>query len=223
MDRKRFVRNYRRILKSYYRRLLGEAANDAEKEVTQILRSRRNRQSIAEEIADHFDFEEEEKGSLGNILAQPAEKQHLEEWLRRIPGMDYGPPPETNQDPVADDTQSENSSELESESRAEAGNDFSNINRAEAFLQRGSAFRNLVLDIRLLMLPYHLRHIIETTPGSSLKLILNDDKDCFNSAKLFVESHTGYEWDWWPLTPRIPRLGNGEQHLEWKVRNLISA
>jgi hypothetical protein len=226
IDSKRFVRNYRRILKSYYRRLLGEAANDTEKEVTYILRSRRNRQRIAEEIANHHDFEEEEKGSLDDLLAQPAEKQYLEDWLKRTPGMDYGPLSETNQEPVSDNFQSENNdsdSEIDIDSEAEADNDFSNIHRAEIFLQRGSAFHNLVLDIRLLMLPYHLRHVIETTPRSSLKLILNDEKGCFNSAKLFVESYTGSEWDWWPLAPRIPRLGNGEQHLEWKVRNPISA
>jgi hypothetical protein len=43
IERRRFIENYRRILKSYYRRLLEEASNDTEKVVTRILRSRRNR------------------------------------------------------------------------------------------------------------------------------------------------------------------------------------
>lgn len=221
VERKRFIPNYRRILKSYYRRLLVEAASETEKEVTRVLRSRRNRESIAEGIADQLEsVEENEQPWLEKVSAQPAEKQYLEDWLKRIHGVEYEKPSVASQEPLIDDYQSEGSgsdSGFDAESEIDGGDDFVNIDGAEKFLQQGSSFRNLVLDIRLLMLPHHLRQIVETSPKSSLQLIEHNDTSWINNTKAFLESYTGYIWDWWPLAPRIPNLGVGEQHLQWKV------
>jgi hypothetical protein len=90
IERRRFTENYRRIFKSYNRRLLCEAANDTEKDVTKILRSRQNRESIAEGIADYLQHvEEEESRSLVKLVAQPTEKRYLDNWLRRTQGLYY--------------------------------------------------------------------------------------------------------------------------------------
>ena len=229
IERKRFTKNYRRILKSYYRKLLCEVANDTEKEAIRILRSRQNRESIAEGIADHLEHvEEEEPRSLANLVTQPAEKQFLENWLRRAQDSHSDRLLEADQEPVAGDyhpESSDNDSDSESDSKLNADSepdysDFLNIDRAEKFLQQGSAFRNLVLDIRLLVLPGHLRDIVETSPKSSLQFLLKSDIGWVNRTKAFLETYTGLEWDWWPLAPRIPSLDIKEHYLQWKVGGL---
>ncbi|USP79667.1 ankyrin repeat-containing domain protein [Curvularia clavata] len=203
IQRRRFISNYRRILKSYYKRLLKEAASSTEKAVTRVLQSRRNRPS------------------LEKFLAQPAEKEYLEDWLGRMQGTEYERSALAIQQPPFNDFQLEDGgsdSGFDTEPETEAEDEFTNIDGAERFLQQGLAFHNLVLDIRLLMLPHSLRQIVETTPKCSLQVIENNDTSWVNNAKAFLESHTGYKWDWWPLAPRIPNLDIGEQHLQWKVR-----
>jgi ankyrin repeat protein len=223
IDRRRFTKNYRKILKSYYRRLLHEAANDTEKEVTKVLRSRQNRESIAEGIADHLQHvEEEEFRPLAGLVAQPTEKQYLENWLRRTQGVRHDPSNEATQELDPEEYHPESSDDdsgLESDSEADS-HDFLNVSRAEKFLKQGSAFRNLVLDIRPLMLPGHLREIIETTPKSSLQLLSKNDTTWVNRTKASLETYTGLEWDWWPLAPRVPDLGVEEHNLQWKVCGL---
>jgi hypothetical protein len=224
IERRRFTENYRRILKSYYRRLLCEAANDTEKEVTRIFRSRQNRESIAEGIAAHVEHvEEEESRPLDNLMAQPAVEEYLEDWLRATGDVDFGRPREADQESVVDNHHSESSdtdSGLDTDSDADY-HDLLNINHAKKFLQQGSAFRNLVLDIQLLMLPGHLREIVETTPKSLLHILSNNDTSWVNRTKASLETYTELVWDWWPLAPRVPSLGVEEHHLRWKVRGLL--
>jgi len=225
IERKRFTKNYRRILRSYYRKLLCQAANDTEKEATRIFQSRQNRESIAEGIANHLQhLEEEEPRPLAKFVTQPAEKQYLENWLRRAQDTQYDRLHEADREPVAGDYHPESSesgsdSEIDDDSEGDYY-DFMNIDRAEEFLQRGSAFRNLVLDIRLLVLPGHLREIVETSPKSSLQLLSKSDNGWVNRTKAYLETYTGLEWDWWPLSPRIPSLGIEEHYLQWQVGGL---
>jgi len=282
IERRRFTGNYRRILRLYYRRLLREAANDSEKEVTKVLRSRQNRESIAEGIADYLqEIEEEDPRSLANLVAQPAEKQYLENWLSKTEGVRYDRSEKAIQKPVTTDHRvesidvdqdhnhisdhgsdhdsghdsghdgdyhSDHDNRLETGSEAEfefdpvatfdfdldaesdddsisdsevvyqaVYRDFLNIGRVEKFLLQGSAFRNLILDIRLLMLPGNLREIVETTPKSALRLLAQCDNTWINKTKSSLEMYTGFEWDWWPLAARIPSLGTGGHCLQWKV------
>lgn len=37
-----------------------------------------------------------------------------------------------------------------------------------------------------------------------------------NKTKAFIEDYTAFEWDWWPLTSRIPDLPPGRLRLQWK-------
>lgn len=252
IERSRFVQNYGRVLKLYYRRLFHESVNDVEKEVLKVLRSRQNRESIAEGIARYFEpADEEEPKSLEELMAaQPAVMQHLETWLGRIHdnrphemdrdlvaddrprgiGQDFVVDDRryaVDQDPVADDLASRSSdsgSEVDVDpEEAEARNvilpvdDFVNMNQAERFLQQGSAFRNLILDIRLLIMPGHIREIFETTPKASIQILSKTDPGRINRAKVAAEAYTGLEWDWWPLAPPIPKMNIGEHHLQWKV------
>ena len=229
LDRRRFTRNYRRILKSYYCRLLQEAGNDAEKEVTKVLRFRRNRQNIAEEIADHIEqIDETELRRLNELVEQPAEKEYLENWLRKTHDTDPSQPFEAEQEPAADSDGSINSDD-ESDGNTDSENEhipekveFPNVDRAKIFLQRGPAFRTLVLDIRLLILPGPLREIFESTPRDSIQISSENDRSWVNRMKAFLEDYTGLMWDWWPLMPRIPDLQPGRKRLQWKVSDMFS-
>jgi len=221
MERTRFTQNYRRILKFYYRRLQPEAETDAEKQITKVLRSRRNRESIASGIADYLQpVDEEEARSLADIAEMSAERQYLDDYLGDWLKQDGGPSDEAVQELIPDDQCSEPSdsdSGLEDDSEA----DYMNISRVQRFLQQGSAFRSLVLDIRLLMLPGPLRDIVETTPTSSIQILAESDNTWANRTKASVETYTGgLEWDWWPLAPRMPSLDVGERCLQWKVGGL---
>lgn len=221
IERRRFTENYGRILKSYYRRLPHEAFNETEKGVTKVLRSRRNRENIAEGIADHLRFEEKEIVPFSHLHTQPIGERLFENWLKRMQDLDYEKLSEAREEPFVDDYQPQNGdsdNEIYSDSEPDASDDFSNIHRAERFLHQGSAFRNLVLGIRLLILPHRLRQIIETTPKNSVALISYNDIGWINNIKSRLETYTGYVWDWWPLAPRIPNLAIGEQHLQWEVR-----
>ena len=75
IETRKLTKNCKRILKSYYRRLLHKAANLTKKEVTKILRSRQNRESIAARIADRIcHIKKEELRSPGKLVAQLAKK-----------------------------------------------------------------------------------------------------------------------------------------------------
>lgn len=215
IERARFVKNYRRILKLYYRRLICEAATDVEKEVTMVLRSRQNRESIARGISSHLQLDEDDRpGLMDKLVAQPKEKTYIENWLRRTQGFDQGPTVDASFHESSD-------SDDDSEFAAEVGADFLNVDRAKVFLQQGSAFRSLVLDIRLLILPGYLRDIVETSPKGSLKFLTGNDRGWVNSMKATLETYTELEWDWWPLAPRMPSLNTNECCIQWKVRDLL--
>jgi hypothetical protein len=90
IERTRFTKNYRRIHKLYYRRLLPEATNDVKKEVTRVLRSRRNRENIAEEIANRLELiDDEDSTSIAKLAVQPVEREYLENWLRTVQDTDH--------------------------------------------------------------------------------------------------------------------------------------
>jgi ankyrin repeat protein len=225
----RFTRNYRKILKWYCRRLLQEATSSTEKDIVNVLRSRRNRENIAQGITNHVVWiDEEESRPLGKMFKQTSEKEYLEIWLSKMQDPDSHQLFETEHEPTMDSYSSQESdyeSDTDSDSEAEHVPDtreFINIHRAESFLQRGSAFRNLILDIRLLILPGPLREIFESTPKDLIELSSKNDTSCMNKMKAFLEEYTGFEWDWWPLVPRVPDLEFGQQRLQWKVGDLCS-
>jgi ankyrin repeat protein len=246
-DKRRFIKNYRRILKSYYRRLLLEATSVAEKEVTKVLRSRRNREDIVKGIIDRLDtVDMEESKPFGMLAAQPIGKEHLEDWLskmhvaqsvekehfegwlRATRERDHDPLQKYEHERVTDDrvsisgdSESEMNTDPSDDSAAVEDDALTHVERAEKFLQQGSAFRNLVMDIRLLMLPGRLREIVETTPKESIQILSQGNTSWVNMMKASVETYTGLEWDWWPLAPRVPSLGIGERLVEWKVSDIL--
>jgi hypothetical protein len=229
IDQRRFIRNYMKILKFYCRRLLQESTNSTEKDIANTLRSRLNRENIAEGIANQLvRIDEEESRPPDKMFEQTSGKEYLENWLRTMRNTNPHQPYEAEQEPTID-SYSSNDSDYESDTDSDSGAEhapataeFINIDRAERFLRGGPAFRNLVLDIRLLILPGPLREIFESTPKASLQISSNNDTSWMNGMKAFLEEYTRFDWDWWPLMPRVPDLGLGQQRLQWKVGGAFS-
>jgi hypothetical protein len=72
-------------------------------------------------------------------------------------------------------------------------------------------------DLALLTLRRPLREAIASAPESTIELSSGNNTSLLNKAKAFFEDYTMAEWDWWPLTPRIPDVATGDHRLQWKV------
>jgi hypothetical protein len=73
------------------------------------------------------------------------------------------------------------------------------------------------LDLQLLVLPQNIRSIIQSAPRSVIKISSDNSPSRMNPIKTRVENFTKVEWDWWPLSPRIPDVVVGQSRLEWTV------
>jgi hypothetical protein len=80
----------------------------------------------------------------------------------------------------------------------------------------------LVQDLRLLVLSPLIREVVEHTPKDSIRLFFENDTSLKNKFKAFVEDISNIEWDWWPLTPRVPDLPADKVHLRWTVSVLFA-
>ncbi|KAI4617471.1 hypothetical protein J4E80_005674 [Alternaria sp. BMP 0032] len=78
-------------------------------------------------------------------------------------------------------------------------------------------------EIALLALRGPLRQLFSHIPKRAMELSLaNDTSFSFvNRTKAFLEDYTMVEWDWWPLSPRVPLVSHIECRLQWKVRFLF--
>jgi tetratricopeptide (TPR) repeat protein len=216
----RFQENYRRILKRYVLRLQDNARIPMEKDTVLVLRSRTNRRNIAQQIVNLIQAEGEGSSKpLEELIRQPVEKLQLEDWAKNV----YTP-----QDPELLDTievDAEGSEYSGEESDGEACGEerhYPTIIQAERFLRTGFPFQMLVQDIRLLILPRLIREVVEHSPKDSIRLFSKNDTSLVNKFKAFVEDNSNMEWDWWPLTPRVPDLPSDKMHIRWTVSALFA-
>ncbi|KAF5859641.1 hypothetical protein ETB97_002552 [Aspergillus alliaceus] len=219
----RFRENYRRILKFYVLKLRNEAYSPIEKDIVRVFKSRLNRINIAERILSLIQEEKENSTKpLDGLISQPVEKQSLEAWASNAYGQpttdttfntEFEDPEQSNEEGDNEDTEDDDClEELQ----------FPKLTHADSFLRRGLPFRTLVLELRLLVLPASLREVLESIPKCSIQISDTDDTSLMNMAKASIEDYTGFEWDWWPLTPRVPKLSRGRLHLQWTVSKCLN-
>lgn len=91
------------------------------------------------------------------------------------------------------------------------------LSEARTFLKQSNALQVLVLQLRLLTLPYDLSDIMETTPRNDMRLPGENDTSLSNRCKIYIETHTAHLWNWWPLQKSVPLLNPGEFRLDCKV------
>jgi hypothetical protein len=99
---------------------------------------------------------------------------------------------------------------------------FPQIRHVELFLTRSRAFRAFCLDMRFLTLPGAIREIIDSVPKASIRVTSENDVSFLNKTKLFLETYTGCQWDWAPLSSPLPDIQTGNKRVEWKVRTILS-
>ena len=219
---KRFQENYRRILKFYVLKLRNEAQTTFQIDIFRVLKSRLNRVNVARQIIDLIqDHKDDNTKPLDRITSQPVEKQSLEDWIRNthgLPVVDTAVVPKfESHEQFSDENDSE---DAEDEYRAKELL-FPNITHADKFLYSVIPFQALLLELRLLVLPASLREVVESTPKHLIHVSAVNDTSLVNMAKAFIEDHTAFEWDWWPLMPRVPELSPGRMRLQWSVSNLL--
>ncbi|CAN9306032.1 unnamed protein product [Alternaria alternata] len=61
-------------------------------------------------------------------------------------------------------------------------------------------------DLTLLILRRPLREAIASAPKITIELSSMNNTSLLNKAKALFQDYTMAEWDWWPLTPRIPDI-----------------
>ncbi|OGM49266.1 hypothetical protein ABOM_004029 [Aspergillus bombycis] len=217
---KRFQENYRRILKFYVLKLRNEARTAMQNDIIRVLKSRLNRINLARQIIDLIQEDKDDSTKpLDKISSQPVEKQSLEDWIRNTHGI-----------PVIDtvviskfegyeqSSDGSGSEDTEDEYRAEEL-PLPNITHADRFLHTAIPFQTLLLELNLLVLPASLREVVESTPKHLIHISPGNDTSLMNMAKGFIEDHTAFEWDWWPLMPRVPDVSPGRLRLQWRVSN----
>ncbi|GMG13314.1 unnamed protein product [Aspergillus oryzae] len=217
---KRFQENYRRILKFYVLKLRNEAQTTVQIDIFRVLKSRLNRINVARQIIDLIrDDKDDSTKPLDRLTSQPVEKQPLEDWIRNIYGLhvvDTAVTPKfESHEQFSDGSDSE---EAKDEYHAKELL-FPNITHANKFLYSVIPFQALLLELRLLVLPASLREVVESTPKHLIHVSPVNDTSLINMAKAFIEGHTAFEWDWWPLMPRVPELSPGRMRLQWSVSN----
>jgi hypothetical protein len=217
---KRFQQNYRRILKVYVLRLQIEAQTAVQKDIIRVLKSRFNRTSMAQRIIDLIQEDKDDSAKPLNVITlQPVEKQSLEDWIKDTHGPTVADAVGSNFEDHDQLSTGSGSEEDEEEYRVEEFL-FPNLTNADRFLHGGLPFQTLLLELTLLVLPASLRQIVESTPKHLIHVSSTNDMSLSNIVKGFVEDHTAFEWDWWPLTPRVPDIPPGRFRLQWSVSNL---
>ncbi|KAF1963801.1 hypothetical protein CC80DRAFT_13282 [Byssothecium circinans] len=211
----RFQENYRRILKLYVLKLQNEAHIAVEKDTVSVLKSRMNRLNIAQRIVALIQGDGESSSKpMDGLTHQPVEKIHLEKWAKNV----YALRNAENTKPIEEEySQSGNECDSDVDTDEHRPNElrFPSITQATAFLRRGSPFQELVHELRLLVLPVSIREVIACTRKHAIHISSVNDTSLMNKIKAFAEDHSAFEWDWWPLMPRIPDLPPGRLRLQW--------
>lgn len=163
--------------------------------------------------------EEDRLKPLDGLTAQLVEKQSLEEFAKNAyPLLDAEPEDYKQSNNESDGEDGEDNDENEDKDCLEELR-YPNITQASKFLHRGVPFQTLVFELRLLVLPAPIREVIGFTPKCSIYISSVNDMSFMNKAKTFIEDYTAFEWDWWPLMPRIPNFPPGRSRLQQKVSN----
>lgn len=94
-------------------------------------------------------------------------------------------------------------------------------NKFNECLRRPAPFQTLIWDLRLMILPSAVKEILEKTPRRRISVSFTNHASFMDRSKVFLERHTGFEWDWWPLLPLIPDVSPETPLLHWEVSMIL--
>ncbi|KAI9658357.1 MAG: hypothetical protein M1821_002490 [Bathelium mastoideum] len=213
MGRSYFLRNMRRMLRSFYRNLSVEFKNNTERAIVRPLRSRQGRLRISHQLADHVEQErgESSKTAMADPRVIPHDKDWVEEWHERASREERLTPEMEHE---AQDTDSECSTSASDE--GSPGDQFFHIFELENFLQGTRSFQILLKNCMMMFLPMELRHVILSIPREHIWISSEQDLSATNMIKAWVEDNTQMKWNWWPMEPRKRALQDDETRIFWR-------
>lgn len=239
LGRNRFVRNLRRLLKRFHLDLLNEARDGTEETVAKLLRSRRGREKISDNLFDQINHGKKETKRLPiDLKIKFTSKQRVEDWLKNevqnleiASGAEQGSatndggdasmklhdeaPLESPDDTPLElhDNASSTSSNSSSSSEGQETLPFTEI--LKEFLRESASFQNLKREFVLMFLSLDSKDIFLSVPKGGIRVLHKEHVSTSNKFKSFVENQTSVHWHWWPLQPRIPVLPPGKVRISW--------
>ncbi|KAL7950879.1 hypothetical protein V8C42DRAFT_132898 [Trichoderma barbatum] len=220
MERPRFVANMGRLLKSFHICLAKEAKSEAEKAVAELLRSKRCRRRIGEQLAALIDMEPEEARGFDQNDPEIPQWRRLgvENWLSQVakkPSVAQTLEPAVEQQEIQDQGEEGDSTEMDLEDTDEPYS-FPLTSELKGFLLTTKAFQNLQLRFTLMFVLAELGDMLQSIPKKHVWISQKQDESISNQFKCMVENTTKVRWNWWPLSPRKRMLNPGESRLFWQ-------
>ncbi|KAL7800382.1 hypothetical protein V8C43DRAFT_302439 [Trichoderma afarasin] len=215
MNRQRFIENMSRLLRSFHKGLAEEAKSEAEKVVARLLRSKRGRRRISEQLAAHVDMEHEETQDKIDLEIPSSKMQNVENWLSQAMKPSLIEDVEQAVDLDQDIEQDSDAMEMDSEDGNEPYS-FPYISELKAFLLASKAFQSLQVQFALMFLSFDLGYTLQSIPKENIWLSQEQDVSILNLFKSLVENTTRVRWNWWPLSQRKRVLNPGESRLFWQ-------
>ncbi|OAL38123.1 hypothetical protein AYO20_02575 [Fonsecaea nubica] len=225
MGRHRFINNFRRLLKPYYKAQLSLANINIEKSTTFLLRSRFLRERIAKSIADRLDPEEETRLEAEKHLGDIQDHTGMvQEWLETQKAFALKDDVEHNEDDQIaslseDDDDDDDYDDTFEDANANEYHHFPHIDKMKKFLGSSAGFRKLLIDLNMLLLPQQYRsiaHSLLVIPTDSIKVAASCNITVLNTLKIRVEEATMTEWNWWPLEASFRPPLPGFTRISWK-------
>jgi hypothetical protein len=214
MSRRRFVKSMCHLLESFHKSLSEEAGTDRERAVADLLRSKRGRLRISQQLANHVQQDQDETfhGNNPDLVVPPAAMDNVEKWLKNAPGRPMHP----KEQPSASKQDVGELSESGSESSGPDENSLPHTLELKLFLLKSQSFRHLRREVMLMFIPVELKEVLSSIPKEHIWLSKEQDLSFSNRVKACIEDRTQVRWYWWPFEPRKRMLQENESRMHWQ-------
>ena len=94
-----------------------------------------------------------------------------------------------------------------------------NIEEAKRFLFGGIAFRRLLCNTQIFLIPAQLAplcRVLMTTPSNDISFRYSEQLPKLDKLKVFLEDISNSKWDWWPWEPPERQLSEGYVRIHWQ-------
>ncbi|CAI7627541.1 unnamed protein product [Penicillium glandicola] len=205
-----FAKNMRRSLKSFYKNLSVEAETEAERAAAKLLRSRRGRQRISQQLAVYILQHKDENRNVDRLDLQtaPEDKDRMEAWLARNFERPVSLLEFEAQTPDIESSTSCSDSDSDVD-------EIPNISDLKLILRGTWSFQILLRDFMLLLLSPELKDVLLSIPRRHIWLSEAQDLSFMNRVKVWIEDKTETIWNWWPLESAKRPLRDGESRMFW--------
>uniref|UniRef100_A0A0B7KMX2 Uncharacterized protein n=1 Tax=Bionectria ochroleuca TaxID=29856 RepID=A0A0B7KMX2_BIOOC len=202
IGKQRFSENLRRSLKLFYRSLLEEAKDERGRATARLLRSKRGRARISNQIAGNLGDKEEDE--IPRFEISRGGMNRIETWLATV---------------------SKGQHSLEEKGISRSDNDIwsssdddepRNVRALKDSILGSQSLKLLLRDLLLLYLPIDLRGVFKSISRKNIQLLYVQESSFLDKTKLWVEHATQARWNWWPLEQPKRSLRSGESRILWQ-------